>query len=160
MTVIQFQRPLLKRCTRCKEDKPETLDYFNKQHAGRRGFNAFCRDCHKARMRVENAVRYRDNREAMMIRAYRKNDMSAGRSTNITVEWMKENITGKPCFYCETVDAPRGCDRLDNDLGHIKTNVVPCCKLCNKTRNNHFSPEEMKLIGAVISTIRQSRRKP
>jgi hypothetical protein len=101
---------------------------------------------------------YAKNREAMLLRDYVKNDKKAGRSTNLTAEWMRGNITNKPCFYCGTEDAPRGCDRLDNDAGHVVGNVVPCCKLCNKTRNNHFTPSEMRSLGKTIAKIREARK--
>lgn len=29
-----------------------------------------------------------------------------------------------------------GMDRIDSDLGHRKNNVVPCCLLCNRAKNN------------------------
>jgi hypothetical protein len=108
-------------------------------------------------MKIVNKVQYQKNREREMVDSYATSDARAGRRTTITAQWLKDNIVGKPCFYCETTDAPRGADRLDNDLGHTPENVVPCCKLCNKTRNNHFSPEEMRRIGAVIKQIRLER---
>jgi len=109
-------------------------------------------------MKPVNRRFYDANREEILLRIYRGNDERSGRLTDIDAGWMRENITNRPCFYCETIDAPRGCDRLDNDLGHLKNNVVPCCKLCNKTRNNHFSPEEMKRIGRVVADIRRVRQ--
>jgi hypothetical protein len=147
----------VKSCSKCRQWKPETAEFFNLQKHGKRGLTADCRECHKLRMRQVNKIQYAKNREREMIDSYAKSDAKNGRLTTITTEWMKENITSKPCFYCETIEAPRGSDRLDNGIGHVPENVVPCCKLCNKTRNNHFSPDEMKLLGQVIKKIRKAR---
>lgn len=156
MTVLNFKAT--KVCTKCGNTKPDTIEHFYKNPKAKHGLSSECKACKSVRMRPINKKFYNNNREEILLRIYTNNDLKANRLTNIDATWMREHITSKPCFYCKTVDDPRGCDRLDNDLGHIKTNVVPCCKLCNKTRNNHFSPDEMKAIGIVIAAIRQNRQ--
>lgn len=146
-----------KACSKCKAVKPETAEFFNLQKHGRKGLTADCRDCHKIRMKKVNRAQYAKHREREMIRAYATSDARAGRETSITADWLRENVTSKPCHYCETDLAPRGADRLDNAIGHVPGNVVPCCHLCNKTRNNNFTPAEMRSIGRVIKKIRASR---
>lgn len=66
------------------------------------------------------------------------------------------SITKKDCFYCGA--SPRiksvtrddvvgyiynGIDRVDNSLGYIEGNVVPCCKFCNIAKNT-YSIDEFK----------------
>ena len=34
-----------------------------------------------------------------------------------------------------------GIDRLDNTLGYVKGNVVPCCKICNYAKSDRSLPE-------------------
>lgn len=67
-------------------------------------------------------------------------------------------ITSKPCFYCADDIDRRSVDRIDNSVGHIKSNVVPSCYTCNSVRMNNFSHQEMKLIGKTIAEIKKARR--
>lgn len=70
-----------------------------------------------------------------------------------------EDLVSKPCHYCgfkiETVIG--GLDRLDNSKGYIFGNVVPCCFECNVARSDHFSPDEMLVIGAAIRSVKLAR---
>lgn len=146
-----------KQCRRCNLFKPATPEFFLKNKNTKSGLDGTCRDCHKARMRIANKEYYRRNRAKEMWRQYRDLDKRAGMHFDLTPEWFKQYIEDKPCFYCGTTDEPIGCDRIDNGLGHTKSNCVPCCKTCNKVRNNLFSVEEMRRIGAVIADIRRTR---
>lgn len=94
-----------------------------------------------------------------MISSYKVKDCKNGTNIcDIDIDWMIENILAKECVYCG--DNHRiGCDRIDNNKGHTKDNVVPCCIECNTARNNYFSFEEMKLLGQTIRQIKQSRSK-
>ena len=40
----------------------------------------------------------------------------------------------KPCHYCTDPIATIGLDRMDNALGYVMQNVVPCCTSCNKAK--------------------------
>lgn len=42
----------------------------------------------------------------------------------------------KPCFYCGRLIETIGLDRIDNHLGYIETNVIPCCIRCNKMKKD------------------------
>lgn len=92
-----------------------------------------------------------------MISSYRIKDRKNNlQETDIDIDWMIDNIITKPCIYCG--DTHRiGCDRIYNNIGHLKSNVVPCCVECNTARNNYFSSEEMKIIGQAIKQVKLSR---
>jgi len=94
-----------------------------------------------------------------MISSYKCKDKKHGLDIcDITIDWMIENIMHKPCVYCG--DTHRiGCDRVDNNKGHTKDNVVPCCYECNTVRNNNFTYEEMKILGKTIKEIKSNRIK-
>jgi len=70
-------------------------------------------------------------------------------------EYLK--IIDNPCYYCLadiTNETGSGLDRMDNDLGYIPGNVVPCCKECNRIRSKSMSSEEF-----LRQTILNGRRK-
>lgn len=48
-------------------------------------------------------------------------------------------------------------DRIDNNIGHTKLNVVPCCYTCNTARNNNFTHNEMFILGETIKQIKLNR---
>ena len=94
-----------------------------------------------------------------IISSYNAKDIANGfGKSNLTIDWLINNILTKSCVYCG--DTYRiGCDRIDNNLGHNKENVVPCCIECNTARNNYFSHEEMKILGQTIKQIKEQRKK-
>ena len=63
------------------------------------------------------------------------------------------------CNYCgETNNI--GCDRIDNLKGHTMNNCVPCCQLCNVTRMDNYTVDEMlTIIGPAIKQIKELRLK-
>jgi hypothetical protein len=91
-----------------------------------------------------------------MLGYYRRGDTKRSLSNDLTEAFIEDTTQG-PCAYCGTTEDARGLDRLDNSRGHLKTNVVPCCAICNTARNDNFTPEEFKLIGAAIAQIRKQR---
>lgn len=98
------------------------------------------------------------SKASKMISSYNKKDIKNGfGKSNLTTEWLINNILTKPCVYCG--DTYRiGCDRIDNDKGHNKENVVPCCIECNTARNNYFTYNEMRILGITIRQIKEQRK--
>jgi 5-methylcytosine-specific restriction endonuclease McrA len=52
------------------------------------------------------------------------------------------------CDYCGDglPEIGHGIDRKDNSFGYIIGNCVPCCTICNETKGEHLSYDEMHLI--------------
>lgn len=47
-----------------------------------------------------------------------------------------------PCEYCGALSNPiGGIDRVDNGVGYIAGNIVPCCTVCNLAKRNQTKEE-------------------
>lgn len=88
------------------------------------------------------------------IYGYAKLDKGKGIETDLSVDFV-ERCLKEPCIYCGYPS--KGLDRVDNSLGHIESNCVPCCDLCNFTRMDNYTHEEMKKLGVTIREIRLER---
>jgi hypothetical protein len=98
------------------------------------------------------------NKVSKMISIYKCLDRQRGFDLcDMSIDWMVENILHKPCVYCGDTHKI-GCDRIDNNKGHLKSNAVPCCYTCNTVRNNNFSYDEMKILGKTIKKIKAARQ--
>lgn len=42
----------------------------------------------------------------------------------------------EPCVYCGSEIQTIGLDRVDNNIGYIKENIVSCCEFCNRIKIN------------------------
>lgn len=71
------------------------------------------------------------------------------------------------CHYCERKInwEPYGentpgffLDRKNNNIGHLKLNLVVCCGDCNKTKRNYFTYEEFVLLSPILKQIRSARK--
>jgi len=171
-----------KLCKKCNTSKDISEFYKNKNKKD--GYHYMCKSCSKIELQIyrsknkDKAKKYRElnknkfkeyyklkskqnwvlNREKVLISNYTKKDNNRNLVCDLTIEWMKENISNKSCIYCGDTEN-LGCDRIDNTKGHTKDNVVPCCASCNKTRGDRFSFEEMILIGKTIIYINNLRTK-
>lgn len=58
------------------------------------------------------------------------------------------------CFYCKKdlfLESGGSLDRINNDLGYFKENVLPCCGDCNKLRGNRLTVEETQVaVNAIL----------
>lgn len=96
------------------------------------------------------------DKASKMIASYRCKDRNKRLECDLTIPWFIDNILLRSCYYCGT-SKYIGADRIDNNIGHTKDNIIPCCHVCNTARNNNFSVEEMKLIGETIKNINSQR---
>lgn len=72
-------------------------------------------------------------------------DRIKGLETNLTPEWIMDNVLNSKCFYCgETNWTKLGCDRIDNTKGHTTDNCICSCGICNVKRNDRYTVEEFK----------------
>ena len=171
-------------CTRCSTVKKLNSDNFYISNGRPHGFSYVCKPCERERSRIKTIKHPRidsykrmsqeakDNKSSKcriyaktdkgraicLVSAYRKIDRKKGREFDLDSEFMINSIFNKECHYCGDNSSDKGCDRMNNAIGHIKSNVVPCCRYCNTLRGDSYTMEEMMLIGEVIDKIKKSRR--
>jgi len=83
-----------------------------------------------------------------------------GKLFNLTKEEYALEIN-KPCYYCNNILGVQtktsiGLDRLDNNRGYEKDNVVSCCNVCNTIKNQYLTDKETLAAVKLISLIRIS----
>lgn len=86
--------------------------------------------------------------------SYRRDAVKRGYVFELTKKEFDELII-KPCYYCGREKTGKqmynnwglieytGIDRVDNGVGYVSTNVVPCCKDCNYLKKA-VTPEIIK----------------
>lgn len=82
----------------------------------------------------------------------RNNDKKKGRQNDLNRGFIKEMIS-KGCSYCGHNGGRMTLDRIDNSIGHLKTNVVPACIRCNYVRRD--MPYEAWII--IAPSMRKAR---
>lgn len=75
----------------------------------------------------------------------RGTDTKKNRENDLDQNFIQETIKNG-CSYCGETELRMTLDRIDNDLGHLKSNVIPACIRCNYTRKD--MPYEAWLIVA------------
>lgn len=162
-------------CNGCDVEYPLSDEFFPRDKNRKHGLGYQCRPCERRkikpsrpnrwaamtpaqrarRKRLQQVYSQGEGRAVFKVGAYRAFDKQRGFTCDLTADWLRENILGKPCFYCD--DAATGCDRIDNRAGHMMANVVPCCADCNSARMDRFTHEEMVLLGQTIRIIKERR---
>ena len=159
----------MKLCSKCKIVKP--LERFSKSPNCKDGRRNDCKDCtnkQRKESRRKNIDETREkgrnyakiwmakNAEKRKMYDYAKIDDKKQRSNDLDIEYCID-MMNKPCVYCGFVDSPcNGLDRIDNNKGHLKTNCVTCCSLCNTTRMDNYSHDEfMMYIAPGIRKLRE-----
>lgn len=83
-----------------------------------------------------------------IILQYKRHARDRGLAWGLSYEDV-ERLIQQPCFYCGTINSNHkvtknckegydhnGIDRTDSSRGYFIDNVVPCCKICNRAKNN------------------------
>lgn len=139
-------------CIDCKTTK--ILSFFYKDKTQKDGYFHYCKECQRERVRKKRTrKRYKVNE---YFYRYKRTDNDKNRENDLDKEFLS-NAMKSICFYCEDIERI-GLDRINNNIGHLKNNVVPCCYSCNVLRSNEFFHEEMILMGKVLKTIKENRK--
>lgn len=156
---------IFKSCSKCGLIKD--LSRFNKAARGFLGVRSSCKACdskYKKENRDTNKSReaskkWRErNVERQRLYRYQEIDKKKGHYCDLDIDFMNIMIS-KPCHYCGFVDPiGNGLDRIDNSIGHVKSNCVTCCKVCNAARMDNFTYQEFKdMVAPGIMAVRRSR---
>jgi len=82
-----------------------------------------------------------------IIKNYKQRAKNKNIEFNLSREYFTELVRGN-CYYCGEIASNilinktgeifnyNGIDRIDSNKGYIENNVVSCCKICNKSKNN------------------------
>ena len=73
------------------------------------------------------------------------------------------SLVKNPCYYCNSEPFKphredqtflyNGLDRLDNDIGYLESNVVPCCFICNKMKGVLSEGEFMEHLNKIFTRV-------
>lgn len=172
---VQFlvSAKVFKTCSRCGLSKPIS-DFYPTYQYGKHYRRTRCKQCdnilrtqrpksiptatQKEEWARRDAARQRRDRrdprhDAKFIhKDSLKSDRKLQRENDLTREFIAAEIA-KGCCYCGETELRMTLDRVDNDRGHTRDNVVPACIRCNYVRRN--MPYEAWL---VISTAMQEAR--
>lgn len=163
-------------CNRCNMEFPATAEFFVSDASRALGLAYECRACLSERkigrdqrsdrwglMTAEQKVKVRarqlkygrsaKGRAVFLRQAYRRIDACDMTSQEVLA------IIERPCHYCGTTTEPRGLDRIDNALAHVKGNVLPACLHCNFARGDRLTVAEMLVVGHAIRQVLDSRAK-
>lgn len=102
-----------------------------------------------------------------LILQYKRGARDRGLEYNLTRELFVELIY-MPCDYCNRPPSNfkttkndsvgifySGIDRIDPTKGYTKDNVVPCCKMCNRSKNDRSKEDFLNWVKSVY--IHQSK---
>jgi hypothetical protein len=141
---------------------PEWCSEYNLNYAGvrQRYFKGKQLTSHEILFGKKRVIREKKDRDfefrtARMLGAYKLRDKKKGLPNDVTIEFFRNEIK-KGCVYCSDFEKV-GLDRIDNNKGHVMSNVVPCCYICNCARMNNFTFDEMMMLGSTIKEIKRVR---
>lgn len=135
-------------CYKCKN----TTDNFYKSSLIKKDY--ICKPCSVIRNSVDRSKRTARNDLNARFSYAKASAKSSGKNWSLTKEEYCE-IVSKNCHYCDKPSEGLGVglDRINNDktIGYTISNVLPCCKDCNRIRSNLLTVEETKVaIQAII----------
>lgn len=83
---------------------------------------------------------------------YRNTDRLKGLECDLDQDYV-DLLVETSCYYCNSGSNNEvlGYDRIDNNKGHTKDNVIVCCHRCNVARNDLYTVEEFTDVGLGIS---------
>jgi hypothetical protein len=161
-------------CSECKKKKSVSSYYKDKNRKD--GYYPICKQCrkpyfkkyrqdHKEEISDKQKQYYQDHKEEISKRWAKPKERfklckKGAKKRNLlfclSLEQF-EKITSQVCFYCSKLSKDKtycGIDRVDNNVGYVLENCIPCCARCNDVKNDS-SFEEIKAIYLGILNFRE-----
>jgi hypothetical protein len=114
-------------CTVCNRILDEGAFYLDTRYVSHRV--TICKACMKNRTK-QRRYNFRPMRK---MASYKEAARRRGVSFTLSKFDFLE-LWQKPCRYCGSKIDTIGLDRVNNDRGYIRGNVVPCCHQCNSMK--------------------------
>lgn len=160
-----------RQCSDCKIIKSLNSNNFGSSINCKFGYDYKCRSCTSIRHKLfrgtevqkQRVTKYNisyyekdSGRAKNLLSNYKRYDKRKKYVTDITEEFLL-NIFTMCCYSCGSREK-LGLDRIDNSMGHIKTNCLPCCGPCNINRQLfNLSSEKTKIhVGPVMRLLYES----
>jgi len=143
----------MKRCNGCHKGKDES-EFSYRVVNGKRYLRTQCRKCEsrkrfvrpyskeatgRAQARYSEKIRHlrlsNFDTARWILRDSRGSDKKNGRRNDLDAKFVESTIKNG-CSYCGETAIRMTLDRIDNEKGHIRNNVVPACIRCNYARRN------------------------
>ena len=119
-------------------------------------------------IKVKKKKPYTEAAMLAVFSSYIKNASKKGNIFSLTVDEFK-NIINQNCYYCGVSPSTHkklvrmgkvydsfvynGIDRINNSVGYIMDNVVPCCETCNKMKRHYSLDFFLKHINAIHNNL-------
>lgn len=135
-------------CGKVVEAKTDYLQQGWKRSCG-------CLRSQKASARIPEllALKNKNPKSVYKLNTFIRNTKSGAKKRNLEYSLSDKEVfdlISKPCHYCGFLDFTKkgmesstkysewfnGIDRKDNKKGYTKENSLPCCKICNRAKNN------------------------
>jgi hypothetical protein len=131
-------------CLGCGKDLAAPIEGFRREDVQR------CQECYEKlkeieKRRVREPRNYRKECKDNLDRYYGEYNANArkrGLLFDLSFDVFCE-LVSSPCEYCDAhvANEVNGIDRVDNMVGYIYENSVPCCGVCNKMKSDYTIDE-------------------
>lgn len=157
------------KCGHCKQSKDSSAFSKNKQTTS--GYNSWCKECISKKHPEYDKRTYSDRKEykgQYNAKYYQtekgrfSNSRNAAKSRKHLWELSFEEyqpFIKNSCFYCEGPldNYGSGLDRIDNNKGYTKDNVLSCCGECNRLRGDRLTVSETLILVKKLKTLRKQQ---
>jgi hypothetical protein len=142
------EEPFYKKTAVCRKCYDQKKKARRKDYLAQPGVRARKRDYNNSR-RADP-----DRRAEVIWMDSRRSDTVHGRANDLTKDGIR-HLIAQGCIYCGETQLKMTLDRKDNGVGHLQTNVIPCCIRCNYVRRD--MPYEAWIL--LVPAMRQARER-